>query len=229
MRQTRHLKRSSSSSTTKLSPQAQAIKGLMRVSGLLHHLDSDKDVQSATSKSTPLSLTRKYFDPRQPGAFSSKTTFARELRKQGHRHVTSSMVAKNLASHDAFTLHQPKQKPFTTRVVVSSPGYQWQADLCDMQRFSKFNKGYRFILTAVDCFSRMLYAVAVRSKRGADIEEALRYLFEKVAPKENGGHGVPVKIQTDMGKEFYNSQVASLFKKITLSTFPHTTRSPSVP
>ena len=61
------------------------------------------------------------------------------------------MVGGSLADE----LHKQRRVHFPRRKVIAYGIDQvWSADLVDMQAFSKFNKGYRFMLTVIDLFSR---------------------------------------------------------------------------
>ena len=45
----------------------------------------------------------------------------------------------------------------------------WGADLADMQLISKFNKGFRFLLCGIDIFSKYVWAVPLKDKKGVGI------------------------------------------------------------
>ena len=51
----------------------------------------------------------------------------------------------------------------------------WSADLVDMQAFSSFNKGFKYILTVIDVFSKYAWAVPIKDKSAASVTKA----FEK--------------------------------------------------
>jgi len=52
-------------------------------------------------------------------------------------------------------LHKPVTRKFRRRkVYVNGIDKIWAADLADMQTFSKYNKGVKYLLTAVDMFSK---------------------------------------------------------------------------
>ena len=51
-------------------------------------------------------------------------------------------------------LHKPITRKFIKRRVSSSFKDNWGADLADMQLISKFSKGIRFLLCAIDIFSK---------------------------------------------------------------------------
>ena len=45
----------------------------------------------------------------------------------------------------------------------------WGADLADMQLISKFNKGFRFLLCAIDIFSKYALVVPLKDKKSVNI------------------------------------------------------------
>ena len=51
----------------------------------------------------------------------------------------------------------------------------WAADLVDMQAFSFFNKGFKYILTVIDVFSKYAWAVPIKDKSAVTDTKA----FEK--------------------------------------------------
>ena len=73
-----------------------------------------------------------------------------------------------------------------------------------MQKFSKVNKGYRYLLTCIDIFSKYAFAIPLKVKKGMVIKNSLQKIFKKRKPKF---------LWTDDGKEFYNNQVNDLLEK----------------
>ena len=59
-----------------------------------------------------------------------------------------------------------------------------------MLQFSKHNKGYKYILTVIDIFSRFAYAHPLYSKTGKELVTAFEEIFS---------HLKPVFLQTDDG------------------------------
>ena len=62
-------------------------------------------------------------------------------------------------------LHKPVTRNFEKRTVYS--GFKdniWGADLADMQLISKFNKGFRFLLCAIDIFSKYTWVNRLKDK-----------------------------------------------------------------
>ena len=57
--------------------------------------------------------------------------------------------------------------------------------------YAKINKGYRYILTCIDVFSRYARAVPVKRKTAKDMAAAIQTMMKNVQPKF---------IQTDLGR-----------------------------
>lgn len=64
-------------------------------------------------------------------------------------------------------LHRPARKNFKRRkVIIKGIGDLWQADLIEMIPYCKENKGVRYILVVIDCFSKYIWARELKSKKG---------------------------------------------------------------
>ena len=101
-------------------------------------------------------------------------------------------------------LHKPARKNFPRRrVKVLGIGDLLQADLVEMIPYAKDNKGYKYLLTLIDCFSKKAYAAPVKDKTAKHVKLAI----ESILPDN-------VKyLQTDEGKEFFNKDFKELMKK----------------
>ena len=64
-----------------------------------------------------------------------------------------------------------------------------------MQSLSKYNKGIKYLLCAIDLYSKYVWVVPLKDKRGITIVNA----FQKIISKR-----MPNKIWVDQGGEFYN-------------------------
>ncbi|XP_065665405.1 uncharacterized protein LOC136086839 [Hydra vulgaris] len=76
------------------------------------------------------------------------------------------MDPKNLKWTDklANELHKPVVKYFRKRkVIVNGIDEIWAADLVDMQSFSKFNDGLKYLLMVIDVFSKHGWNVPLKS------------------------------------------------------------------
>ena len=78
----------------------------------------------------------------------------------------------------------------------------WGAELADMQIISKYNKAIRYLLCAIDLFSKYAFVVPLKDKKGTAIVNAFQSILNNYKRKPN-------KIWVDQGSEFYNTH----FKK----------------
>ena len=103
-------------------------------------------------------------------------------------------------------LHKPIRRKFIKRTVfVKNVDDIWTADLVDMQKLSRENKGFKYLLTVIDVFSKYGWIIPLKTKTGVEVAEALQNLFEKNKP--------PSKLWTDKGTEFYNTHVNKVLQK----------------
>ena len=109
-----------------------------------------------------------------------------------------SGIMKNSSLILADELHKPFIKKFNERKVYSQfKDNIWEVDLADMQSLSKKNEGIKYLLCAIDLFSKYAFVVPLKDKKGISITNA----FEKII-KQSGRK--PNKIWVDQGSEFYN-------------------------
>ena len=95
-------------------------------------------------------------------------------------------------------LHRQIIRKFKRRKVYSSfRDNIWGVDLADMQSLSKYNKGIKYLLCAIDLFSKYAWVVPLKDKRGISIVNA----FQKIISKGRKSN----KIWVDQGGEFYNN------------------------
>ena len=61
----------------------------------------------------------------------------------------------------------------------------WAADLADMQLISKFNKGFRFLLCAIDIYSKYAWVVPLKDRKEVSIVNAFQSILKKSNRKPN--------------------------------------------
>jgi hypothetical protein len=110
----------------------------------------------------------------------------------------------NIRASIAKELHKQSRKHFPTRhVELKGLNDLYQADLVEMIPFAGVNKGYRYILTMINCFSKYAIVVPLKTKRADEIVAALKPILENHKMKN---------FQTDQGTEWFNSKVQSLLQ-----------------
>ena len=136
-------------------------------------------------------LELKYYDPKSQSSFSGIDRLAK------HSNKSKKEVGKWLSYQDTYTLHRPVRKTFRRRrVITGAIGYQYQIDLVDMSKFKEWNDGYRYILMAIDCFSKFGFAHPTKTKKSPSVIPALEKIFEK---------RIPTYLSADSGGEFISN------------------------
>ena len=153
------------------------------------------------SRVTDGQLIRKYRNPKEPGSLGGVSRFAKA------QEISVERAKRVLSREVGYTLHKPTRRRFPTlRVTVFGPDEQWAADLVDVQKLKRYNRGANYLLTVMDVFSKYAWVLPVKRKTGPEMSKTIKALF--ASSKRH-----PQALQTDDGKEFYNKQVAKLLKE----------------
>lgn len=153
-------------------------------------------------------MSNAYYDPKHSASLGGKGELVKFLKTKD---IKKTSITKWLRSQNAYTLHKPARKKFRRRAtLVGGLNHQFQADLIDMQKFSRDNKGMKYIITVIDVFSKFGWAYPLKSKSGKEISIALKRILMERKCKY---------LQTDKGKEFYNSSVKNMLKDLSVAHF----------
>lgn len=152
-------------------------------------------------------LKKIYYDPNHPAGLGSVNDLAAAAS------VPLQKTKQWLKQQDTYTLHRVARKTYPTRkYYVNNIDEQWQMDLADMIQVERYNHGFRYILTCIDVLSRFAWARPIKKKTGREVADAIEDIF-----KSSGR--TPTRIQTDEGKEFYNSHVKNLLQRYNIELF----------
>lgn len=89
-------------------------------------------------------------------------------------------------------IFKPIRRKFNRRRTIIKGLFDlWQADLAQMDNYAKMNRGYKFILVVINCFSKFLYARPLKTKSAQEVTSAMESIL-----KENHS---PKNLQTDQG------------------------------
>lgn len=109
-------------------------------------------------------------------------------------------------------LYKPARKKFKRRrTIVKGFDDLWQIDLAEFQDYAQINNGYKYILVVIDCFSKFLWTKPLKSKCANDVTEAMKSILD--------GNRQPKNLQSDEGKEFFNSQFKALMQKYKINHY----------
>lgn len=109
-------------------------------------------------------------------------------------------------------LHRPARRNFTRRkTVLKGIRDLYQIDLADYQNIAKFNKGYKYILVVINCFSKFLMTKPLKSKSTREVSDAMRSILDEYGPVKN--------VQSDQGLEFFGSHFQKLMKEFNINHY----------
>ena len=92
----------------------------------------------------------------------------------------------------------PRQK-----IIVNHINEIHCTDLVDMSQYSKMNKGYKYIFTNIDVFSKIAYGFPLKFKKIQDVKPCFEKIFEKKKPKF---------IWSDKESAFLSKEMQQFFK-----------------
>ena len=158
-------------------------------------------------------LNKLYNDPSRPGSFSSPDKLYRAVKKEGKYVISRKKIHNWLAKQEPYTLHRKVNRKFKRRkVVVRGIDNQWDCDVGYMEKYSKENRGYKYILLTIDVFSRFVSMRPLVRKTGKSVERAFQEILTETRRK-------PDQIRTDKGTEFIDKGFRNFLKKQDIKYF----------
>ncbi|KAL3274723.1 hypothetical protein HHI36_023981 [Cryptolaemus montrouzieri] len=110
-------------------------------------------------------------------------------------------------------LHKPARRNFPRRrTIIKALDDLWNCDLAQMDLYASKNKNHKFILVVIDCFSKYIWATPLKSKSGKEVSHAFRKILQTSGRR-------PMNLQTDQGKEFFNSHFQELMTKFHINHY----------
>ena len=110
-------------------------------------------------------------------------------------------------------LHKRVIKNFKTRrIIINGIDEIWACDLLIMIQYSKQNRGYKYLLNVIDCFSKYVWCVALKEKTGSSVTDAFVQILKKSKRK-------PSLLHADMGKEFVNSTFKKMLEEYKIKLY----------
>lgn len=104
-------------------------------------------------------------------------------------------------------IHRPARRNFLRRkMVIKHFDDIWQGDLADFQKYSKENKGFKYVLFVIDAYSKYLWVKPLKNKTAPVVTQAFQEILESSGRK-------PVNFQTDDGTEFFNKIFSTMITK----------------
>ena len=113
--------------------------------------------------------------------------------------ITRVFVREFLKRQEGYQLAYTQRNQTNKKIFSSGINKCWYIDLIDCNPLVKTNKGYRYIVTSVDSFSKFVFLAKLKNKEPASIVTALREICILQA-----NNNYPRVLVSDNGTEFKN-------------------------
>ena len=142
-----------------------------------------------------------YFDPAQPGSYGGIHKLWDIVKQSNVHKLKFKQVQEWLKNQDTYSRHRPAKVIFPRQKIwMSRMDQQWDADLMDVSKFSRVNKGYKYLAVFIDIFSRYIWVEPMKTKRPAEMVRVLKRVFSEGRK--------PEYMRTDKGSEFIGGVVS---------------------
>ena len=89
------------------------------------------------------------------------------------------------------------------KIIVNHIDEIHSCDLVDMVKYSRMNKGYKYIFTNIDIFSKYAWSFPIKSKKISDIKPCFQKIFKERKPKY---------IWSDQESSFFSKEMLKFFE-----------------
>ena len=89
------------------------------------------------------------------------------------------------------------------KIIVNYIDEIHSCDPVDMQKYSRMNKGFKYIFTNIDVFSKKAWSFPIKSKKTSDIKLCFQKIFKERKPKF---------IWSDKESSFFSKEMLNFFK-----------------
>ena len=89
------------------------------------------------------------------------------------------------------------------KIIVNHIDEIHSCDLVDMVKYSRMNKGYKYIFTNIDIFSKYAWSFPIKSKKISDIKPCFEKIFKERKPKY---------IWSDQESSFFSKEMLKFFE-----------------
>ena len=137
-------------------------------------------------------IMKQVFDNDRTGVGSGVVQFYHNICLK-YLNIQRKDVADFLIRQKTYQISRNTRHKINKPILAFAPNERWAIDLVDMNRYIDKNKGYRYILTCIDYFSRYTWAVPIKKKESGDVAQAMATICNKagvypnIIQKDNGG------------------------------------------
>ena len=148
-----------------------------KVSSTITKRNTQKKTKTRTLHQTNKLLQIMYYEVDRPSALGGVDKLDRVMQRYG---LKRTQVLNWLWQQPGYTLYKPARTHFCrNRVILFDIDSQWQSVLVDLQHLSRWNKGYKYLITCIDVLSKYVWVVPLKWKTGASLVTAFESIFEQ--------------------------------------------------
>src|SRR5436190_5715557 len=113
-------------------------------------------------------LKKLYYDP--VTGYTGVDPLVAATAVAGKKKIKRQVVTEWLAKQEPYALHKPVSEKFKrNKTLTKGIDYIWQSDLIDIQPLARQNSGFRYMLVAIDTFSRYAWVEPLKRKTGLEV------------------------------------------------------------
>lgn len=153
-----------------------------------------------------------YYTVKNSASFSGPQKIYKSLKDKGEN-ISLGDIKKWFKKQENYGLHKRIHRKFKrNRFISYKTDYIWDADVCIMDAYKEYNRGYKNFVLVIDTFSRYAFTRMIKSNTGKEIKRAFESIIKTSKRK-------PMKIRSDQGTEFNNSTVIDWLRKNKIEYF----------
>ena len=186
------------------------LKYIQRPTGETDRICSQHDVDYSLSKTLKdkhladekmiNAINKLPYNQQQYGTFLVKNII-KSKRKLG---LGNNFTMEDLSNE----LNKPTIQKFPRKkVIVNHINEIHSTDLVDMTQYSKMNRGYKYIFTNIDVFSKIANAYPIKSQKLQEIKACFEKIFKKNKPKFIWSDKEPAFLSKEMQQFFKDNDV----------------------
>lgn len=111
-------------------------------------------------------------------------------------------------------VHAPARRHFSRRrVIIRGLRDLFQIDLVEMIPYAQENDNFKYIFICINTFSKFAWAIPIKNKTAKEVSMAMESILS------SGNKNIPRNVQSDQGKEFFNTQFKKIMDKYNINHY----------
>lgn len=157
-----------------------------------HLIYRPKDLKVIIDPAEKKEILQRLYDDDRSGVGSGIVQFYQNVCRK-YLNIFRTEVAEFLKRQKNYQLSRNTRHVINKPILASQPNERWAIDLVDMQRYETKNRGYKYILTCIDHYSRRVWAKPLKNKTAEDVALAIGQIcddagvYPHILQKDNGG------------------------------------------